>query len=114
MQEHRPVESAAEERLWDALYLARAGKTGASTADLEDSVFRMYLPMARSLAHATIAESSADRPRAEEQAELGLAHAVLGWRQRTGGGFRHYARTAILRRLSGDTEYRSPAAPDPR
>lgn len=49
--EHHPADSAAAERLWDAIYLARVGKTWQSVADLEDAAFRLYLPMARTLAH---------------------------------------------------------------
>ena len=37
------------ERLWDALYLARVGESARRLADLEDAVFRYYLPLARTL-----------------------------------------------------------------
>lgn len=59
--EHLPVGSAAAERLWDELYLARAGTTGQPVADLEDAVFRLYLPMARTLAHSVAGDSAVER-----------------------------------------------------
>ena len=37
------TDSAAAERLWDALSMARVGETAYSVADLEDAVFRLYL-----------------------------------------------------------------------
>ena len=99
LEYHHPADSAAAERLWDALYLARAGKTGQPVADLEDAALRMYLPMARTLARTVGGEIPADRVSAEKAAELGLAHAVLAWRQRTSGGFRRFARSTIIRQL---------------
>jgi len=96
--EHYPADSATAERLWDALYLARAGKTRQPVADLEDAAFRLYLPMARTLAH-TFGDTPVSRARAEQSAELGLAYAVLAWRQRTSGGFRRFARSTIMRQL---------------
>ena len=38
--EYHPADSAAAERLWDALYLARASKSCQPVADLEDAAFR--------------------------------------------------------------------------
>lgn len=99
LEEHQPADSAAAERLWDALYLARAGGTMHPMADLEDAVFRFYLPMARTIAHTVTGDDAADRVSVEQAAELGLAHAVLAWRQRTSGGFRRFARSTILRQL---------------
>ena len=99
LEHHHPADSAAAERLWDALYLARAGKTWQPVADLEDAAFRLYLPMARTLAHTVGGETPADRVTAKQAAELGLAHAVLAWRQRTSGGFRRFARSTIMRQL---------------
>jgi len=64
-------------------------------------VLRFYLPMARSLAHAVVGESSMDRVPAEQAAELGLARAILEWPLRTSGGFRRSARSAIMRQLVG-------------
>jgi hypothetical protein len=97
--EQHPADSAAAERLWDALYLARVGKSWQPVADLEDAAFRLYLPMARTLAHTVAGGTAADRVTAEQAAELGLAHAVLAWRQRTSGGFRRFARSTIMRQL---------------
>jgi hypothetical protein len=99
LEHHHPADSAAAERLWDALYLARAGKTRQPVADLEDAAFRLYLPMARTLAHTVGGDTLADRVTAEQAAELGLAYAVLAWRQRTSGGFRRFARSTIMRQL---------------
>ena len=94
------LDTPAAEQLWDMLYLARAGKTRHSVADLEDAAFRMYLPMARTLAHTV----NGDQPWAigsfEQAAELGLAQAVLAWRQRSSGGFRRFARSTIMRELN--------------
>ena len=94
------LDSPTAEQLWDALYLARAGKTRHSISDLEDAAFRLYLPMARTLVQTVNGDRPwADRVAAEQAAELGLAHAVLAWRQRTGGGFRRFARSTIIRGL---------------
>lgn len=99
VDDHHPADSAVAERLWDALHRARAGETEQSAADLEDAAFRFYLPMARSLAHSVCSESI-DRVTAERAAELGLAHALLAWRQRSSTGFRRFARSAIMRQIS--------------
>ena len=90
------------ERLWDALYLARVGKSRHQVVGLEDAAFRLYLPMTRTLAHTVTGGGGSDRvdvAAAEEAAELGLARAVLAWRERTSGGFRRFARSIILREL---------------
>jgi hypothetical protein len=92
------TDSAAAERLWDALSMARVGETAYSVADLEDAVFRLYLPMARTLAR-TVVVSDVDRGGAEQAAELGLSHAVLAWRQPSSSGFRRFARSTIVRQL---------------
>jgi|GEM_PF-6416227 len=68
-----PADSAAVERLRDALDLARAGQSAHTVADLEDAIFRVYLPMARALALTAGDESSAEHGRSEQAAELGLA-----------------------------------------
>lgn len=44
-------------------------------------------------------ETDMDRIAAVQAAELGLACAVLAWRQRTSGGFRRFARSTIMRQL---------------
>ena len=84
--DHRATDSVVAEHLWYALYRARTGETEQSTADLEDTAFRYYLPMARSLAH-SVCGAPIDRVTAEQAAELGLAHAVLAWRQRSSAGW---------------------------
>ena len=94
VESHRPIEAAAAERLWDALFLARARKSARNMADMEDAVFRFYLPMARTMAHEVVDEAQ-DCTAAEQAAELGLAQAVLAWRQRESGGFRRFARSSI-------------------
>ena len=100
LADDRPAtDSVIAERLWDAMHRARTGETEQSTADLEDAAFRYYLPMARSLAHSMCGASN-DRVTAEQAAELGLAHAVLAWRQRSSAGFRRFARSAIMRQIS--------------
>ena len=102
-EEHHPADSAAAERLWDALHLARAGKSRRQVVELEDAAFWLYLPMTRTIAHAVTGQNAGmDRVAAaspEEAAELGLARAVLAWRDRTGAGFRRYARSVILQEL---------------
>ena len=47
----RSPESIQVGKLWDALFAARTGHSIRNLADLEDAVFRFYLPMARTLAH---------------------------------------------------------------
>ena len=96
-QEPRWADSAASDRLWEALYVARAEQSGDSVAALEDAAFRMYLPMARTLARTVTPETGRDA--SEQAAELGLAHAVLDWRHRTSAEFRRFARSAIIRQL---------------
>jgi len=100
-EDNQPASAAAAERLWDALYLARIGTSAGALAELEDAVFLFDLPMARTLAH-TYAGEGAGTARAEQAAELGLAHAVLAWRQRDSGGFRRFAQSAIVRQLVND------------
>jgi hypothetical protein len=96
-----PADSVAAERLWDALYQARAARSSQLVADLEDAAFRRYLPLARTLPHTAVGDATdADRPAIEQAAELGLANAVLAWRQSTGAGFRRFARSSIIRELS--------------
>jgi len=68
----------------------------------EDAVFRLYLPMARSLAARTTAGSVAGTS-PEQVAELGLAQAVLAWRKPHGDGFAAVARRCINGRLGGLT-----------
>ncbi len=94
------VDSVAAERLWDALHQARAERACRLVADLEDAAFRRYLPMARTFAHMEGGPQDADRTAIEQAAELGLANAILAWRQRTGAGFRRFARSSMIRELS--------------
>lgn len=101
VQEHRPAESAAEERLWDALQVARAGSALTVESDLELALFRVHWPTARTIAQATVAESALDRTAAEDAAGQALAQAVRDWRYRTGQGFRSYAQLVVLQRLHG-------------
>ena len=95
------VDSVAAERLWDALYQARAGRSRRLVADLEDAAFRRYLPLSRTLAHSAAGDATGpDRTNIEQAAELGLAKAVLAWGARTGAGFPRFARSGIIRELS--------------
>ncbi|MEP6562628.1 MAG: hypothetical protein ABJD68_16330 [Nakamurella sp.] len=89
--------SALAERLWDELSQARGAKSSRPVADLEDAAFRLYLPMARTLARSV--DQPADLNAAEQAAELGLARAILAWRHRSSVGFRVFARSVILRQL---------------
>ena len=104
-----PADSVAAERLWDSLHQARTGQSRRLVADLEDAAFRRYLPLARTLAHTTTTTTTTtavddakevDRIAFEQVAELGLANAVLAWRQRTSAGLRRFARSSIIRELS--------------
>ena len=82
--------------IWDRLIRARRESPIVSIA--EDAVFRFYLPLARSLARSSTIPD-ADRDRAEQAAELGLARAVLAWREHDCTAFVSFARAVILRQL---------------
>jgi hypothetical protein len=84
--------------LWDALARARADYAPRVLAAAEDAVFRWYLPLARSLA-AGPAVAAVDPVAVGQAAELGLAQAVLGWRQPDCRDFERFARTVISERL---------------
>jgi len=89
------------DQLWTALVRARTGATPLTCAHTEDAVFRFYLPMARTMARQAwtgMPDAAASRD-ADQAAELGLAEAVLGWRQPDSAGFERYARAAISGRL---------------
>jgi hypothetical protein len=96
---HHPADSAFAEQMWKALSCARDEERHQEGADLEDAVFSLYLPMARTLSQRVRCETSAEAAAAEQAAELGLARAVLSWRQPTSGGFRRFARASILQQL---------------
>jgi hypothetical protein len=98
-EQQHPADSMVGERLWNTLHTARTEGSPRQVADLQDALFRFYLPMARGLAHAVVGESGTDRVAAEQAAELGLAQAILEWPQRTSGGFRRSARSAVMRQL---------------
>src|SRR5690349_12384355 len=96
-----PADSVAAERLWDALYQARATRSRRLVADLEDAAFRRYLLLARTGAHSAAGDATeSERTAIEQVAELGLANAVLARRQQIGSGFRRFARSGIIRELS--------------
>ena len=91
-----PADSVVAERLWDALYRARTGRSRRLVADLEGAAFRRYPPLDRTLAHTAAGDAQdADRTPVEQAAELGLANAILAWRQRTGAAFHRFARAGI-------------------
>ena len=84
--------------LWDALARARAEQTPRTLAHVEDALFRHYLPMARAMARAHSPDNP-DPEAAGQAAEVGLAHAILGWRHRDSAGFDRFARATITAQL---------------
>ncbi len=81
--------------MWDALSRARTDRAGpAAVADVEDAVFRFYLPLARSI-FVVDPTARVDAVAAEQAAEIGLAQAVLGFRPRDSIGFARFARDRI-------------------
>ena len=93
------VAHAAEaQSLWNALARARADYAPRVLAAAEDAVFRWYLPLAR--AHVSGPTLTAVDPIAVQQAaELGLAQAVLGWRQPDCHEFGRFAGIMITERV---------------
>ena len=84
--------------LWDALARARSLYDPRVLAEAENRVFRFYLPLARTVAHARAAGVA--RPvDAQRAAELGLAEAVLRWQRAAGAGFEAHARVVISAQL---------------
>jgi hypothetical protein len=85
-------------RLWDGLARARAADDPAALAAAEDGVFRLYLPLSHAIAQqwATSTVAAIDVVRA---AELGLAEAVLAFRQTGSRGFEAFARAVITAEL---------------
>ena len=75
----RPAQTTQADKLWDALFQARGRNSVRELADMEDAVFRFYLPMARTLANEYV-DSSPSSAATQEAAEFGLAQAVLAWR----------------------------------
>ena len=106
----RPNAIAATRDVWSVLARARAGDAPWALAAARDAVFRRYLPMARTLAHhSDPGGRPVDPLAAGPAAELGLAQAVLGWRQPDGAGFDLFVSIAIAaqldRLLPGDTDH---------
>ena len=99
-ERQNPADSALAERLWEAIFLARAGLGANSVDELEGEACGFYQPMARSVARVVCGESALETDHAERAAELALAQAVLAWRHRTSSGFRRFARSVIIRQLS--------------
>lgn len=95
-------DAARAQELWSSLVWARTSAAPGAVSAAEDAVFRLYLPMARSLAARTTAGSVAGTT-PEQVAELGLAQAVLAWRKPDGDGFAAVARRCINGRLGGLT-----------
>ncbi|HEY5115580.1 MAG TPA: hypothetical protein VIJ00_08665 [Nakamurella sp.] len=106
----------AAQRLWDALILARADQVAAHAA--QDAVFRFYLPMAHAMAHHP-AHAERDRTLTGQAAELGLAKAVLAWRDPDSQAFTVFAHAAIQSQIrqiptaGGRRSSRAPAAAGP-
>jgi hypothetical protein len=90
--------TAHPDRLWVALYHARAGNTPSIRAHTENAVFRFYLPLARTLARSSTWYPH-DPDEVEQAAELGLAQAVLAWLHPNGQGFDRAATAAIVGHL---------------
>ena len=94
------VANEALQDVWSVMARARDGGSPQKLAAARDTVFRRYLPMARTLANAAGTELlPVDPVRADQAAELGLAQAVLGWRRPDGGGFELFASIAIAAQL---------------
>ena len=89
--------------LWAALVRARAEDTPLTCGHLQDAVFRLYLPLARSRARNVVQQVSAHVPvaaaAADQAAEMGLAQAVLSWRYSDSQGFELFALDMIDSRL---------------
>jgi hypothetical protein len=86
------------QRLWDALRDARAEQRPLTLAQVEDALFRHYLPMARSIARGR-APDSVDSDALSQAAEVGLAQAILAWRRPDTDGFDRFASAAITDQL---------------
>lgn len=99
-ERQNPADSAVAERLWEAIFLARADEDATSVAELEEAACRFYQPMARSVAGVVCGESAVVADHSERAAELALARAVLALRHNTSSGFRRFARSAIIKQLS--------------
>jgi len=94
------LNAAAEAQwLWAALTRAREEYSPRVLAAAEDAVFRWYLPLARSMS-TDQAGTAVDPIAIEQAAELGLAQAVLGWRQPDCREFERYASGMITERLN--------------
>jgi hypothetical protein len=91
-------EAAETQSLWTALARARADYAPRVLAEAEDAVFRWYLPLARELS-AGPCHAAKDPIAVEQAAELGLAQAVLGWRQPNCREFERFARGLITERI---------------
>lgn len=86
--------------LWAALHRARVDGQPKTLAQVEDALFQHYLPMARSMA----VQHAPDTPEAAiHAAELGLAQAILDWRQLDAAGFDRFAQHAISTQLRRST-----------
>ena len=86
-------------QLWKTLNHARANPSLPKTlTDVEDAVFRFYLPFAHAVAegHPAAAAHSAVM---EQAAEVGLAQAVLAWRYRDSRDFQRFAGLRIQAQL---------------
>jgi hypothetical protein len=79
--------------LWVHLTRARADYDPRILAEVEFQVFRFYLPLARSIVRCPDDSDALDHDLA--CAELGLAKAILAWRQPDQARFEEYARRAI-------------------
>jgi len=90
--------------LWAALVRARAENAPLTRGHLQDAVFRMYLPLARSRARNVVQQVDAGHEAvtaaaADQAAEMGLAQAVLSWRYSDSQRFELFALDMIDSRL---------------
>jgi len=112
----RAEDTVAAQQLWDALILVRADTVASHAA--QDAVFTFYLPMAHAMAHHP-AHAERDRTLTGQAAELGLAKAVLAWRDPDSQAFTVFAHAAIQAQIrqiptaGGRRSSRAPAAAGP-
>ena len=110
------MDTPVAQELWDALDRARADPAPRQLARVEDALFRHYLPMAQAVAQAHPCDDP-DPEAVRQAAEVGLAQAILSWRQRDSVRFDRYARATItdqLRRHDELTARRDSRSPFPQ
>lgn len=93
--------------LWPALVRAKVEGTPRTLAHIQDFVFRLYLPLARGRAREAVPQTTvhlnAAAAAADQDAEMGLAQAVVCWPYPHGRGFEPFALDMIDSRLRSST-----------